>query len=512
MEKKNVIARLQEEENFIPVDEWLEAEEDKIFKSVAKCVYVPLGKTFLNNQEDTFLDFFQMSAKRCYDGNIVKEHLCHYLNYYLKFYDKDQELLLQYYRIKYLIDCMGPSYTKEAFMYDLKRYFLDGPIWIKTSFMNEDNYCLDLNKKRAKNTGKMIPSLQYSDKHGLILMHISLMQLIFIPPLVHYLTTRNIMQIRSFLLEAFDMILDKYSTEVDIYNKLYETCISSVNKNVQLNKTLWDMNKIRGKSPISYSIDAVSDVILHIIPKYNYNRNIISFNYNSINYNIKFQITDIQYEYNFVNYSSAERDAEFNSAYDKFESLLVKQDEGLYLQNKVNCEETMKSIELIYGPFSDDEINFYIKKLSKDGRFTINPFQEDLVFNLYYKYFGDTISIKAINQIDYIKLIIAAKKILESNNLIIMPYIVSSKIKRLITRKNVNKKELLKIQSSQFYKMVQDKYKNPKIENQILSMIAGILSSEFEIIDFYNDELDGKTIDTNIDLLLEEVLIYVLLI
>ena len=196
----------------------------------------------------------------------------------------------------------------------------------------------------------------------------------------------------------------------------------------------------------------------------------------------------------------------------KFESQLTKQDEGLYLQNKVNCEETMKLIELMYGPFSEDEINFYIKKLSKDGRFTINQFQEKLLFNLYYKYFGDTVSIKAINQRDYIKLIIAAKKILESNRLIIMPYIISSKITRLITRKNVNKKELTKIQSSQFYQLVIDKYKNPKIEDQILSMIAGILSSEFEIIDFYDDELDGRKVDTNIDLLLEEVLMYVLLI
>ena len=196
----------------------------------------------------------------------------------------------------------------------------------------------------------------------------------------------------------------------------------------------------------------------------------------------------------------------------KFESQLSKQDEGLYLQNKVNCEETMKMIELMYGPFSDDEIDFYINKLSKDGTFTINSFQEDLVFNLFYKYFGDTISIKAINQRDYIKLIIAAKKLLELNGLIIMPYIISSKVKRLITRKSVNKKELSKLQSSPFYQLVLDKYKNPKIENQILSMIAGILSSEFEIIDFYDDELDSRLVETNIDLLLEEVLMYVLLI
>ena len=505
---KSIVKKLNKE--FIPVDEWVPNEEDIIFKNISKCVYVPLTELF-TGQKDTFLDFFQMSAKRCYDGEKVKTHLCHYLNYFLKFYDTDKELLVQYYRIKYLIDCVD-NYNKEAFMHDLRTFILDGPIFIKTSFMNDDNYNLDLNNKRKKNTGKMIPSLQYSDKHGIILMHISLLQLVFIPLLVHFISVKNIMHIKEFLLDAFDMILDKYADQVDIYNKLYETSTSSVNKNAQIHRVLWDMNKIRAKNTTTHSISAVSDIILHIMPKYTYNLNIISFNYKSIVFNIGYQITDISYEYGFVNYSSSERDAEFNSEFDKFESTLAKQDEGLYLQTKTNCEETMKMIELVYGPFSEDEINFYIKKLSKDGNFTINQFQETLVFNLYYKYFGDTISIKAINQRDYIKLIIAAKKILESNRLIIMPYILSSKIKRLITRKNVNKKELMKIQSSQFYQLVLDKYKNTKIENQILSMIASILSSEFEIIDFYDDELDGRLIDTNIDLLLEEVLMYILLI
>lgn len=310
---KSVVKRLDRE--FIPVDEWVPEEEDVIFKNVSKCIYVPLSEYFIN-QKDTFLDFFQMSAKRCYDGEKVKQHLCHYLNYFLKYYDTEKELLVQYYRIKYLIDCMGASYTKEAFMYDLKKYILDGPIFIKTSFMNEDNYNLDLNKKREKNTRKMIPSLQYSDKHGIILMHISLLQLIFIPLLVHYLTARNIMHIKEFLLEAFDMILDKYADQVDIYNKLYETSISSVNKNAQIHKTLWDMNRIRSRNTTTHSISAVSDIILHIMPKYTYNLNIISFNYKSIVFNIGYQITDISYEYGFVNYSSSERDSEFNSEFD----------------------------------------------------------------------------------------------------------------------------------------------------------------------------------------------------
>ena len=312
---KSIVERV--DRKFVPVDEWVPEEGDIIFKNVTKCVYVPLSKLFLN-MDDTYLDFFQMSAKRCYDGDKVKDHLCHYLNYYLKFYDTDKELLLQYYRIKHMIDNekFKDVYNKEAFMYDLKRLILDGPIFMKTSFMNEDNYNLDLDKKREKNTNKTVTCLQYSDKHGIILMHISLLQLVFIPLLVHYLTVRNIMQIKDFLLEAFDMILDKYVDQVDIYNKLYETSISSVNKNSQIHRILWDMNKIRGKNTTTHSISAVSDIILHIMPKYTYNLNIISFNYKSIVFNIGYQVTDISYEYGFVNYSSSERDNENNSEFD----------------------------------------------------------------------------------------------------------------------------------------------------------------------------------------------------
>ena len=60
-EVKNVVKRI--EKYFIPVDEWEPQEEDIIFKSISKRVYVPLSELFLD-QKDSFLDFFEMSGKR----------------------------------------------------------------------------------------------------------------------------------------------------------------------------------------------------------------------------------------------------------------------------------------------------------------------------------------------------------------------------------------------------------------------------------------------------------------
>ena len=130
----------------------------------------------------------------------------------------------------------------------------------------------------------------------------------------------------------------------------------------------------------------------------------------------------------------------------------------------------------------------------------------------FYKYFGDTISINQLNQIDYIKLMIAAKKIYINHNMIIFPYIISGKVNKITGRRNVNKKELLKIENNPLYNQVIDKYKNSKIINIILGYISTIISSEFIIIDYDNAEIDGKKIDIIPEIVIDEVLLFVLLI
>lgn len=201
-----------------------------------------------------------------------------------------------------------------------------------------------------------------------------------------------------------------------------------------------------------------------------------------------------------------------NSSFDRFEAFLTKSDESLYLQNKVSAESTMNDINLIFGPFIKEEVDFYSEALSENGRININSFQKDLVFNLFYKYFGDPVSINSINKDDYIKLIISSKRLLETSNMVILPYIISSKINRLVSRKNLNKNELTSLESSPYYSKIIDKYRNPKIEKHILSIIATILSSEFQIIDFYNPDLNGKIIDVIPDIVVEEILMYITLI
>lgn len=172
----------------------------------------------------------------------------------------------------------------------------------------------------------------------------------------------------------------------------------------------------------------------------------------------------------------------------------------------------MKIIESQYGPFDEKEIEFYRENLKNDNGSFVNNFQKQLIFNMFYKYFGDVESVYSIvPSTDYIKLMIAAKRILLDNYMIIMPYVISGKAERVVSRKTINKKEEKDLKSSQYYPMLIDKYRNEKVVQQILSTFATVISSSFRIIDYHNPELHGKMIDTIPSIVLEELMLLTLL-
>lgn len=172
----------------------------------------------------------------------------------------------------------------------------------------------------------------------------------------------------------------------------------------------------------------------------------------------------------------------------------------------------MRTIEKQYGPFDESEINMLMERVMQDENGTpiINGFQKQLVFDLFYKYFRDRQSILAINKRQYAEMIIVTKRILRSKNMILLPYIISGKVDKLVSRKSVNKKELLLIEQSPTYPEVVAKYNNHDILKDIQSIIATIISSDFSIVD-PNPNIDGKVIEVIPAMLIEEVLLYIMM-
>lgn len=281
-----VIRRVQKEEH-IPVDQWDTetmpiSDQDRIFRNIKGEIILPIAEFFCNgNEESKQLDYFAMNSKRSYNSEETREHICRYLNYFEKYYDFDKELLMILYEMKILID-YNKSYSKDNFMNDVNRYIIrNHKISRKINQFVDDNYLMKLSSNNNKT-----PNLQFEDKHAKILYKISLISNMYIPLATHYMYIHMIKQsidIQEFMLELFTLCVDKYLDEegVDIYNKLYETATSVVNKSKNPDKHLWEKNAIRGTNTTTHTKDSVIDIILQIIPKYTYDKNIINFNYYS---------------------------------------------------------------------------------------------------------------------------------------------------------------------------------------------------------------------------------------
>lgn len=273
----------------IPVDEWDTPEhpisdQDRIFKSVKGEIILPIHELFGDpNAEDPEearqLDYFAMGTKRSYNGDETREHVCRYLNYFEKFYDTDHQLLMLIYEIKIQIDYMR-SYDRRSFMQDIRLYLIDNfELTRRIRHFVDDNYAMHLSSNNNKT-----PNLQFNNSHAKILYEISLLMNMYIPLAAHWMYMHFIKssaEIQDFMLELFDMAAAKYNRErgIDIYNKLYETATSVVNKSIAPDRVLWGKNLIRGRNPTTHVKESVQDVILNIIPKYSYDRNIVNFLY-----------------------------------------------------------------------------------------------------------------------------------------------------------------------------------------------------------------------------------------
>lgn len=524
-----MVKLIEKSPNHIPVDEWGAVdtetgiikypidENDRMFRSVRGEIALPITNLFCNgNQEMSSINYFVMNTKKkkAYASQDMREQICKYLNYFEKFYDDDKELLMVLYHIKISIDYLQ-KYSINNFVDDINRYIIRNiKLTNKIRRFVDDNYLMHL-----KSNNKT-PNLQFEDKHAKILYEISLIMKMYIPLLTHYIYIHGIRQsedIKNIIRTLFDLCNSKYLDErgVDIYSKIYEMATNVTSKSKNTDKPLWEKNLIRGNNPTTHIKESVNDIIINIIPKYTYDKNIINFNYYSNRQLLNYKITDISYEYQFTKLSSSKRDDEQNSEYDRYEALLNKKDESIMLQNRVAAEQATRKIKTIYGPFSDDEVNHYKKKLTKNNNPVVNALQKQLLGYLYYKDFGDPITMNAIkNQEDYIKLLIAAKRILLNSGMVILPYIISSKVLRTASRKMINKKDMIRIENNPLYQQIKYKYKNEKIEAKIQEFIGTIISSSYEIIDWDNETnspsmYDGQQVPMISEIITEELIIFI---
>ena len=323
--------------NYPRVDEWVPTPDDIIFRTCKTAFIVPVTDFYkLDNKEKEYLNYFILTSKRCYVSDLMRTHTSHYLNYFEKFFDQDKELFMIYCKIKPLID-HEPNYTKENFLYDLKRYMLSPTMLWKIKQMDEYNYYINLTYRNNNQ------AICYTNRHAKLLMRISLLMNMIIPLMTHFMYMRSMPQDDEFILSICDMLLDiPIYSDVDLYNKLYETSSTNVNTSYKRDTGLWDQQDIRSRNVTTHAISCIENILLHLLPKYTYNDNVINLNFGSINNSNGYQVTNITWEFCFTPLSSSNRDEDNNSEFDKYEAMLIKSDWLVLSTDKsLHCRNTV---------------------------------------------------------------------------------------------------------------------------------------------------------------------------
>jgi hypothetical protein len=477
-----------------PVKDYFKRAKEK------NTVEVPFDKIFA--KDISFLNKFHINKKRTY-CNIMDDVITSN-NDILK-YDTNNEFMMNYLAVKYKID--KKAYDDEGFIKELYSTLITKEFISAVDDYVEKNYQFDLDSKQLK---KFNEGLQFTDNHSKILLKISVGMKFVIPLVLHYVYYNPSTQedLGEYLLMAFDPLFDIFSPNVDIINKLYESVYSRVIVTRYSDRTFWYYCEVMGYSIEQLTNNLVKKLIVDIIPKYAFDRNVISLNHVFINNNIEYS-----FRYNFpINFKPLNLTETENNGLSDFDKLAINTariNESEIIINKVNIKVTIKHIIRKYGiKISEDELRYYIKD------FALNRLQKNMMFLFFSKYFGSAISLYNCNVKEYVTLLVLMKKILEKNNFIYLQKILTGRIETVNEKKSLNKKNLLKIIESDKYKVIiENKFPNTIFNimdsNIITKLIATILNNKFTTYDFEAPKQEGDEIKVNSDIISEEVLRFI---
>lgn len=495
-------------EKFIRVDDWIPEDDDYLVGYDGKLMLVAFNKLF-NRDEAKDVGRFVIK-KESYVKKLDKITL--YTNYFLKYYDLEKELLLSYFKLKYVIDDKRKKVTTESYIQIMYKILFTDTLIAKIEKMVEDNYYIELNSEPKK---KYSETLQIVEDHAKLLMKISVAINLMVPVVFHFInaksTLKGVGRVKEDLFPYYEPLFSLFDDDILIYNKLLISTMAKVNKNRGGNHTSWDQREIFGMDSLIFMDKLLKDnIISETLFKYRFHKNIVNFNSVILDEQLRFFLIE-KYDYSLVELSD-EKDADGMSGLDKMEMNSNKIDESLVILSDINITQTIKrlrnSMNIIISP---EEVKFYKKN------FKYNSFQVGLINYYFAKHFGGFRDLGAINKNSLITLLIILKRRLQVNGFVFIPQLLTGNIQnKLNTRTIQNSKFLEKVESSTVYQsLIDDKFaalKEIGKEDMILNILSTILNTTFTYVDYDLAEDLGEKIEIVPDVVCYEFLHFLSLI
>ena len=474
---------------WIMVEDYREKDQkypQYIKKASVKTVDMMFDKIFDNPNLET-LNSFVLKRKQAYYKNTD----CHvpYANYFIEFYDPDDEFVLAILKIKAMID-RKEEYCADLFRRDIYRLIITDSMVDKIKKMVRDNYTFNITKKKNKRSSNN--TIVYEMVHAHILMDISMAIKLLIPVISHFEYMNKIKDINGFTLSCIEPLYDIMAGDINIKGKLYESIHKLVLSTSRNHRGHWEREEIAGINFESKTNDILDKIMHDIMYKYVFNDNMITFNTKTTKYDLGWSMRGNDFR-RFKQLQNIE-DEDGLSDIDKLEMIKAKFDEGRLVTSRVNMRQTLTELKMITGldklseEVWDDMVTYY------EDNIVINVTQRDLVKQFFGQYFKNIEDLD-IPRREYMMLIIILKRMLTNMGFAMFQHMLTSNMVQGPNKK-LPKKKIVKILESQKYQSLFEKYEQVSYlldkHDIYFSYLTIFTNSDYYLVDYDYKDLVGK--------------------
>lgn len=493
-------------------------------------VHVNFSKLFENNLSD--YEDFDLSGKRTYSNNqdlIIKS-----LNSTIKL-DEDSEIITNYLMVMHkiikqrfktpesFVDSVATEILKDWFVANVKE-------WVEKEYTSK---CKSLNREAAEFVKRHDPSVVFTDDHSILLYQLSYLFRFVIPLCTHFIKVYSDMismqDTSEFYIDAYGQTyknaqdamihgqklfnkttflltvcqvciwaLTKDTPSMNIYGKLNHYITMMVKGTGYSDAEMWNKLIMRSTSKYNQVDIIMAKVLIDIIPKASFAKNIIAYIITTCESHLKWSFhMDFNINYNMINPIS--EDSDFSDA-DRFDINSVKTDELKKILQDNFMDDTIDIIferkQFVVDP---DEYSWYLK----NNR--VQPIQEIMIRNFFSIPFGGYGNLDGVNETQYTKLLCYLIHYLKSNaQFKVLPKILTGVIATVNEKRLLSRPIERRIRESSRYQNIVSKYRFTgnvlQKSNVIEQTIMTILNSKI----LYNEWKYRKN-GTDIQLLVEDV-------
>jgi len=352
--------------------------------------------------------------------------------------------------------------------------------------------------KYQQNKDKFIDSITFLDYHIKIIYVVSRMTHLIIPLCIEFLFTHFEADAKTLLYNTFTSLftmaeahgpgivpLSSNDRDTDICQKIYEFVESKVSPTIKSDEPMWERQSYFSANPKTTIEVIINKFIVDIIPE-------ISFNGNAINmFSTVARKTVLDYtlrkkdSFNInllsdVDNASDDNDNAVVSESDTFDSMNAKHDAfGVLIRHTFTTDTVDKIIERSGVTVEQSDVDYYMKNIH------FHKFQQFAIFSSCISAFRGTENLYGLNKENYIRLMLALCRRLESVGLQNLSYYISGiKNRHYISKKESRIAHSLLIQDPLYQYIVENKYNGIKNiidtkNNFIKSRIDFLQNNEF---------------------------------